>query len=238
MCITSQVNAAALEWYSVPADNGQGKGVASALPTPATLPVTPPQASTVTATKPGKPSLLGPAAQQYGPLIADVAAQYAVDPLLMHAVVRAESSYQSDALSHKGAVGLMQVLPATGRRFGKTELNQPRENLEAGAAYLKWLIQRFDGRIDLALAGYNAGEGAVARYADQIPPYAETRQYVSKVLAYYADFKGNASAPRTLFGPVTAPPRLAKHAAPVPNPGWQDMNRLLHLFTSGPKPPQ
>ncbi|MGQ5524526.1 lytic transglycosylase domain-containing protein [Chitinimonas sp. PSY-7] len=238
LSITATANATQmLEWYSVPANPVE--------PPPAIRPqATPRPSKTPTVTtpvpvdKPKKPEALSPSAQQYAPMIADVAAQYAVDPLLVHAVVRAESAYRPSAVSNKGAIGLMQVIPATGRRFGKTELNNPRDNLEAGAAYLKWLIERFDGRLDLALAGYNAGEGAVARYADQIPPYAETRQYVSKVLSYYASAKGTAANPHTMPMWTAAPPSLAKRPAPTPSQGVHDMSRLLQLFIGGSTPAQ
>jgi soluble lytic murein transglycosylase-like protein len=118
-------------------------------------------------------------------LVDDVAKQHGLDPLLLHAVVRAESGYNRQAVSPKGASGLMQLMPDTARRFGVTDLFDPRENLKAGARYLSWLLKLFDGDIELALAGYNAGEQAVIRAGYRIPPYNETIHYVPKVLSYY-----------------------------------------------------
>lgn len=107
-----------------------------------------------------------------------------LDPALVHAVIRAESAYRPDALSAKGAVGLMQVMPATGRRFGVSDLDVPERNLQAGTTYLRHLLDRFDN-VPLALAAYNAGEGAVSRFGNRIPPYPETQGYVQGVLRSY-----------------------------------------------------
>lgn len=111
-----------------------------------------------------------------------VASTVGVPPELLHAVIRAESNYEQSALSPKGAIGLMQVMPATARRFGVADLHDMRSNVIAGATYLKWLIAYFDGRLELALAGYNAGEEAVVKAGRQIPAYPETRAYVRRVL--------------------------------------------------------
>lgn len=118
-------------------------------------------------------------------LVDDVAKQHGLDPLLLHAVVRAESGYNQQAVSPRGASGLMQLMPDTARRFGVKDLFDPRENLKAGARYLSWLLKLFDGDLELALAGYNAGEQAVIRAGYRIPPYNETIHYVPKVLSYY-----------------------------------------------------
>jgi soluble lytic murein transglycosylase-like protein len=118
-------------------------------------------------------------------LVDAAAKQYGLDPLLLHAVVRAESGYNRQAVSPKGALGLMQLMPDTARRFGVTDPFDPKENLKAGAHYLSWLLKLFDGNIELALAGYNAGEQAVIRAGYRIPPYNETINYVPKVLGYY-----------------------------------------------------
>lgn len=104
-----------------------------------------------------------------------------LDPALVDAVVRAESGYRPEAVSPKGAVGLMQIMPDTGRRFGARDLESPEDNLRAGTAYLGYLLGRF-GDLSLALAAYNAGEGAVLRYGNRIPPYPETRAYVQAIL--------------------------------------------------------
>ncbi len=107
-----------------------------------------------------------------------------VDPRFIHAVIWQESRYQVRALSHAGAQGLMQLMPATARRFGCDDPHDMSENIEAGTKYLAWLLKRFDGDVKLALAGYNAGEGAVAKY-NGVPPYNETQNYVRKISASY-----------------------------------------------------
>ena len=111
-----------------------------------------------------------------------VASNVGVPAELLHAVIQAESNYEPTAISPKGAIGLMQVMPATARRFGVADPNDIRSNVLAGATYLKWLIAYFDGRLELALAGYNAGEQAVVRAGRQVPAYPETRAYVRRVL--------------------------------------------------------
>ena len=111
-----------------------------------------------------------------------VAHNVGVPAELLHAVIRAESNYEQSAISPKGAIGLMQVMPETARRFGVADLRDIRSNVLAGASYLKWLIAYFDGRLELALAGYNAGEQAVVKAGLQIPAYPETRAYVRRVL--------------------------------------------------------
>lgn len=120
--------------------------------------------------------------------IAEAARTYQVDPLLLHAVIKQESAYRSNATSHAGARGLMQVMPGTGRMLGVRDaqhLYDPQTNVSAGARLLSQLWNRFDGNIDLVLAAYNAGEGAVRKYGNTIPPYRETRDYVVKVKANY-----------------------------------------------------
>ena len=107
-----------------------------------------------------------------------------VDPRFIHAVIWQESKYKVQARSHAGAQGLMQLMPATAERFGCKDSNDPVENIEAGTKYLKWLLKKFDGNVELALAGYNAGEGSVAKY-DGIPPYNETRNYVRIISQRY-----------------------------------------------------
>lgn len=110
-----------------------------------------------------------------------------LDPALIHAVIYVESRYQHRAISPKGAVGLMQVLPGTAARYGiRDAIYQPKGNIKAGTLYLRDLMVMFDNRLDLVLAAYNAGEGAVKKYSRQIPPYPETRHYVKAVMAKYA----------------------------------------------------
>ena len=107
-----------------------------------------------------------------------------VDPRFIHAVIWQESKYKVDARSHAGAQGLMQLMPATAKRFGCHDANDPADNITAGTKYLSWLLKRFAGNVELALAGYNAGEGSVDKY-DGIPPYNETQNYVKIISQRY-----------------------------------------------------
>jgi soluble lytic murein transglycosylase-like protein len=116
---------------------------------------------------------------RYEPIIQRMAAAHGVDPTLVRAVIQVESAYQPRARSPKGAVGLMQVMPATGRQYGIDNLWDPASNIEAGITHLRSLLDRFP--LSLALAAYNAGEAAVQRFSG-IPPYPETRNYVSRIL--------------------------------------------------------
>ncbi|HSN85348.1 MAG TPA: transglycosylase SLT domain-containing protein [Thermoanaerobaculia bacterium] len=121
----------------------------------------------------------------FGKLIFEVAARYSLNPHLVAAIVRVESSFNPHAISRKGACGLMQLLPETARRFGlgkRKDLFDPAKNLEAGARYLKWLSDRFGQDPVRVLAAYNAGEGAVQRYGG-VPPFKETRNYVSRIFS-------------------------------------------------------
>ena len=110
-----------------------------------------------------------------------LAPEFMLDPSLVLAVIQVESNFNRLALSPKNAQGLMQLIPATAERFGVSDVWDPQDNLRGGMAYLRWLLDHFEGNITLALAGYNAGEGAVQRYGG-IPPYTETQRYVSKVV--------------------------------------------------------
>jgi soluble lytic murein transglycosylase-like protein len=107
-----------------------------------------------------------------------------VDPRFIHAVIQQESKYNSDATSSAGARGLMQLMPATAKRFDCADLKDEACNVEAGTRYLAWLLKRFNGDVKLALAGYNAGEGSVDKYQG-VPPYPETQNYVNKIVANY-----------------------------------------------------
>lgn len=120
-----------------------------------------------------------------------------VSPALALAVIAVESAGRPDALSPKGAQGLMQLIPATAERFGVADALEPGENIRGGIAYLDWLMQHFDGDAVLALAGYNAGEGAVGRNGG-VPPFAETRDYVPKVLAAWRVARGLCTRPPEL----------------------------------------
>lgn len=111
--------------------------------------------------------------------------KYDIDPLLIYAQMHQESAFKKRARSHKGASGLMQLMPATARRFGVTNIWDTKQNIEAGVRYMRWLIDKFDGDVVLALAGYNAGEGAVMKYGWRIPPYRETQEYVRRIAGRY-----------------------------------------------------
>jgi soluble lytic murein transglycosylase-like protein len=104
-----------------------------------------------------------------------------VDPLLLYSIMHQESSFKARAMSNKGARGLMQLMPFTASRFGVTNIWDPKQNIEGGARYMRFLLNLFNGDVQLALAGYNAGEGAVMKYGYQVPPYSETREYVRRI---------------------------------------------------------
>ena len=119
------------------------------------------------------------------PIIANAARMHGLDARLVHAVIRAESGYNENAVSSRGAVGLMQLIPATAQRYGVINSYDPAENILGGTRYLRDLLKLFNGNIELALAGYNAGENAVIRAGNRVPPYPETMAYVPKVLNFY-----------------------------------------------------
>ncbi len=119
-------------------------------------------------------------------LIQQNGARYNVDPYLIFCVMEQESSFGARAVSPVGARGLMQLMPGTAARFGVRNSFDPAQNIAGGTRYLKELLQRFSGSVELALAGYNAGEGAVMKYGHRVPPYRETRNYVRRIGARYA----------------------------------------------------
>ena len=117
---------------------------------------------------------------KYNDMIVEAARQFDVDAALVSAVIKAESDYNPRIVSHKGARGLMQLMPATAKRFGVTNSFDPRENIHGGTRYLRWLLKKFDGNADLAVAAYNAGEGNVWKY-DGVPPFRETVNYINRI---------------------------------------------------------
>jgi soluble lytic murein transglycosylase-like protein len=123
--------------------------------------------------------------RQFASLIDAAASKYSLDPALLHAVIRAESSYNPGAISSKGAVGLMQLMPETAARYGVRDRYDPSENIEGGARYLSELIDMFQSDVRLAVAAYNAGENNVIKYGNKVPPFQETQAYVTRVLNYY-----------------------------------------------------
>ncbi len=148
--------------------------------------------------------------------ILDSCARYRVDPLLIFAQMNQESSFKLRATSYKGASGLMQLMPATAARFGVTDIYDPQQNIEGGVKYMRWLLDTFNQDISLALAGYNAGEGAVMKYGWAIPPYNETQDYVRRISARYEILRGSdiprAGAARPYAARSYTPPAAA---APV-----------------------
>ena len=187
--------------------------VSRTLPRP--LPVTaaaakPPEVKPV---EPVKPRFVGPnpRREEIAALVQQLAPSYRLDPDLVLAVIEVESNFNHRAVSAKQAQGLMQLIPATARRFGVADPYDPHENVRGGMAYLRWLLDHFNGDLKLALAGYNAGEKAVERHGG-VPPYAETQAYVRRV----ANVLG-----------VTED-RLGAHAAPPATPAG--------IWTSGQMP--
>ena len=130
-----------------------------------------------------------------------------VDPLLIYSIMHQESSFKSHAVSPKGARGLMQLMPGTAMRYGVTNIFDPKQNIEGGARYLRFLLDRFDGDVNLALAGYNAGEGAVEKYGWRIPPYSETQEYVRRISRRYALLRDPNAA---LYAPRLTTAQLAR----------------------------
>ena len=118
------------------------------------------------------------------PIVDNVSQTHGVDPALVRAVIKTESNFNRFAVSPKGALGLMQLIPATGRRYGVQDFFDPQQNVDGGVRYLKFLLEKFNGNIDLALAGYNAGENLVQRLG-RIPAIPETTNYVRKIRAIY-----------------------------------------------------
>ena len=111
--------------------------------------------------------------------------KYGVDPYLIFLVMEQESHFNTHAVSPKGARGLMQLMPGTGARYGMRRPHDPAQNISAGTRYLRELLNRFNNRVDLVLASYNAGEGAVAKFGNRVPPYKETRNYVKTISKQY-----------------------------------------------------
>ena len=136
-----------------------------------------------------KKQLLSVKRKQYSNLVDEAARENQLDPALLHAVIAAESGYNPNAVSPKGAVGLMQMMPDTGRRYGVQNLYDPTQNVKGGAQYLRDLMDMFNQDVSLAVAAYNAGEQAVTEYGNHIPPYRETAAYVPRVLSYYRQFR-------------------------------------------------
>lgn len=148
-----------------------------------------------------RPSVLSPAnpaykkisKRKFEELISTKASMYGIDPHLVRAIVKAESDFDEMAVSKKGATGLMQLMPETASRMGVRNIHDPEDNVEGGIKYLSKLLKMFDWQVPLAVAAYNAGENAVVKYGNRIPPYNETQTYVKRVLRYYSHYKGSES---------------------------------------------
>jgi soluble lytic murein transglycosylase-like protein len=150
----------------IPADNPALRGVTTSAPAP-------------------NLERLAPIPENYRSFVQEASATYRLPVALIHAVIAVESGYNPHAVSLKGAQGLMQLMPATARRFGNTNVWDPRNNILTGSRYLRWLLDFFGQNLELSLAAYNAGEGAVIRAGRQIPRYTETEKYVPKVLLLF-----------------------------------------------------
>ncbi|MGE5444009.1 MAG: transglycosylase SLT domain-containing protein [Ignavibacteriales bacterium] len=130
--------------------------------------------------------------KSYEDEILRAAKQYDIDPDLVKAVIKVESNFNSTAVSQKGAIGVMQLMPETAQDYSVNDPFNPTENINGGTKYLKDLMEMFNGNLQLALAAYNAGQNAVIKYGFKIPPYAETIDYVERVLNHYSNLKGNS----------------------------------------------
>lgn len=129
--------------------------------------------------------------KEYTEVIQSAALRHGVPPALLHAIIKVESGYNPHAISPKGAVGLMQLMPETAKRYGVSNRTDPSESIDGGAHYIRDLLDLFDENISLALAAYNAGEHAVKRYGNMIPPFRETKRYVAQVTSWYRQFLQN-----------------------------------------------
>ncbi len=145
--------------------------------------------------------------------VARIAAEHSLSPQLIHSVIKVESNYNPHAISNKGALGLMQLIPATARRFGVTDVFNPVQNIQGGAKYLRYLLDLYHNNFPLALAAYNAGEAAVARYGG-VPPFAETRNYLILVGRRLAEAK-KAEAAHAAAAPAAVQAVESKEAGPA-----------------------
>ena len=139
----------------------------------------------------------------YESVIQKMAVRYKVEPALIKAVIKAESNFDPSAVSRKGAIGLMQLMPGTAADMKVSDPYNPHQNIEGGTRYLRYLTGLFDNDLKLVVAAYNAGENAVIKYGRSIPPYKETREYVKRVITYLASYRKEAS--------LKIPTRFAKN---------------------------
>jgi soluble lytic murein transglycosylase-like protein len=141
--------------------------------------------------------------------------RHGVDALLIYSIMHRESSFKKFALSYKGARGLMQLMPATAARLGVRDIFDPQQNIEGGVKYMRILLDMFDGDVRLALAGYNAGEGAVLKYGRSVPPYRETQEYVRRISQRYALMRDPSTA---RLAPRVSRTQIARLKAAEPPP--------------------
>ena len=206
-----------------------------------------PDATDFRLTYPGKGTLIhsrgfrGYYNGEYDPHISAASSLYNVNADLVKAVISVESEFDQWAVSSKGAQGLMQLMPFTARRFGVIDAFDVRQNIFGGVQYLRFLLDLFSGDVSLALAGYNAGENAVARYRG-IPPYRETKNYVNKILGLLSGGMGSlraASSSPPVLASLTPVPKPAPKAKPLPvRPRiyykWKDDDGGLHVAHTPP----
>ncbi|MFL6254738.1 MAG: lytic transglycosylase domain-containing protein [Pyrinomonadaceae bacterium] len=147
--------------------------------------------------------------------IVDSSKRHGVDPLLIYSIMHRESSFKRFALSNKGARGLMQLMPATAARLGVRDIFDPQQNIEGGVKYISILLDMFEGDVRLALAGYNAGEGAVLKFGRSVPPYRETQEYVRRISERYALMRDPSTA---RLAPRVSGTQIAKLKAAEPPP--------------------
>lgn len=147
--------------------------------------------------------------------IVDSSNRHGVDPLLIYSIMHRESSFKRFALSNKGARGFMQLMPATAARLGVRDIFDPQQNIEGGVKYIRILLDMFEGDVRLALAGYNAGEGAVLKYGRSVPPYHETQEYVRRISERYALMRDPSTA---RLAPRVSRTQIAKLKAAEPPP--------------------
>jgi Transglycosylase SLT domain/Domain of unknown function (DUF4124) len=143
-----------------------------------------------------------PNVRKFEPLVLEYAKKHGLEVALVKAVIAVESAYDPQAISPKGAVGLMQLIPGTAARYGVTRRMEPKDNISGGTRYLRDLLDMFNGNLQLALAGYNAGEGAVIRYKHTIPPFPETQSYVKLVMQFQEYFGGGKKVLKTEEGRI------------------------------------
>lgn len=153
------------------------------------------QPAAPSAMDPGRQSLIITNKIRYDRMVDEVANTYGVESALLHAVISVESRYSPKAVSRKGAAGLMQLMPVIAKRYGVADPLDPVQNLHGGAKYLRDLLKKYNNDRSLALAAYNAGERAVARYGNRIPPFRETTDYVPRVLGFYLKYQTGTPQP-------------------------------------------